>query len=470
MKRMLVAVLAAGALGATALAGTASAAPIVSGRTPGNQVSRPSAGQVDSLRAQLRAGTLARDHGKLAICAARHLACKAEVVTASPSSTRVLGQTASSAFGPMALKPPIGYGATELAKAYGLTSASSSTGTIVVIGAGAYPTLESDLAIYRTTYHLPACTKKSGCFTQMNYRGGAPYAPATGLDNQFGEEDIAVETALDVDMASAACPRCKIVSMQVPLRDGFYGSVKQTHAAILHFATGVQTAKRIGAAAVSISYGYPTDSYSDKGNVAKLMTQPGLPIVSSSGDGGFLADQGQWPQSLRTVTSVGGTSLYHSSNTRGFGEVAWNGAGSGCTTDLAPAVGQPKAVSKFCHNTRTATDLSAVADPYTGVAVYDSYAPASGQPYGFIVVGGTSASSPFIAGLYARAGHNAAVIGPNTIYAAKASAFHDVTLGANAEIGLCQLTGIGRAVCEAGTGWDGPTGRGTPKGLAPFRK
>lgn len=429
----------------------------------------PTVSQARSLRTALRNGTLARTAGTAKVCAAHRLRCQAELVTPSKSSSAPIAQPRSTAVGPNTEAPPIGYGAKELQNAYGLSSAPSRTGTIVVIGAGAYPTLESDLAIYRSAYHLPACTKANGCFRQMNYLGGAPYKPAKTSDNQYAEEEIAVETALDVDMASASCPKCHIVSMQVPLKDGFYGGTKQTHNAILHFATGVQTAKDLGANAVSISYGYPTDRYSDKGAIAKLMKQPGMAIVSSSGDWGFLADEGQWPQSLPTVTSAGGTSLYADKTAkRNYREVAWNDAGSGCSTDLGPAAGQPAKVSKKCNGHRAASDISAVADPYTGVAVYDSYAPGTGMPYGFIVVGGTSVASPFIAGLYARADISSSTVGPNTLYAAGASVFHDVTIGTNAGVGVCRTSGYSNALCDATAGWDGPTGLGTPKGLKPF--
>lgn len=466
MKRRLV--LALTAIAATAAvavglwAGPANAAP--------QQPDRPSATQARSLRTALRNGTLARTVGTEKICAAHRLRCQADLVTASKSSSSPIAQSRSAGVASNTAAPPVGYGARELQKAYGLTSAPSRAGTILVIGAGAYPTLESDLAIYRSAYRLPACTRANGCFRQINYLGGAPYKPAKKSLNQYAEEEIAVETALDVDMASAACPKCHIISMQVPLIDGFYGSVKQTHDAILHFATGVKTAKKLGADAVSISYGYPTDRYSDQGRIPTLMRQPGMAVVSSSGDDGFLGDESQWPQNLPTVTSAGGTSLYadKTATKRGFREVAWNGAGSGCSTGLAPASGQPARISRNCQGHRAATDLAAVADPYTGVAVYDSYAPGTGAPSGFIVVGGTSASSPFIAGLYARAKTSSKLLGPNTIYAAGESAFHDITIGTNAGVGVCEITGYRKNLCDATAGWDGPTGLGTPKGLKPF--
>jgi subtilase family serine protease len=422
------------------------------------EASAPPSSTAAVARAELRAGTLGHDHGAVDVCAAHHLACNAVVVTTAKGSST-----------PLAFRPPVGYGARDLEDAYGITGAPSRTGTIVVIGAGAYPTLESDLAIYRRTYNLPDCTSASGCFQQLNFKGGAPYKPTQNKDLQFGEEDIAVETSLDVDMASAACPKCHIISMQVPLLDGFYGNKAHIHQAIQDFADGVRTAHRLGASAVSISYGYPTDQFSDKGAIASELDIPGMAIVSSSGDSGFTARQGQWPQSLSTVTSAGGTSLYpDTSSTRGYTEVAWNGAGSDCTKDVGPAVGQPASVSRNCQGKRAASDVSAVADPYTGVAVYDSYAPATGMPLGFIVVGGTSVASPFLGGLYARAPQNDAVHGPNTMYAAPAGDFTDVTTGTNAGLGYCRTVGIGNAVCDAGPGWDGPTGVGTPYGLDAF--
>lgn len=451
MKRSIVA-----GIGVTVLLGAVVAA--VSSPAQATPRTGSSASAAAKARAELRDGTLAQHAGLINVCQAHHLACNAIILAKSKHSSSAL-----------AFKPAVGYGARELQKAYGLHGAASRHGTITVIGAGAYPTLQSDLNVYRSTYGLPACTTGNGCFTQLNYKGNAPYSPTTHKFLQFGEEEIAVETALDVDMASAACPKCKIISLQVPLKDGFFGNKKHIDNAILHFATAVQTAHRLGATSVSISYGYPTDKYSNSGTIAKMMRVPGMAITSSSGDSGFMARQPSWPANLTTVTAVGGTSLYaNRSNKRGFTELAWNGAGSGCQPGLGAAVGQYKRITKFCGGHRAVSDVSGVADPYTGVAVYDSYAPASGMPLGFIVVGGTSASSPFIAGMYSRAPRNSAVVGPNTIYAAPARKFHDVTIGTNYTVHACPTAGVGNPVCDARPGWDGPTGRGTPNGLSLF--
>src|SRR5262249_21203509 len=100
---------------------------------------------------------------------------------------------------------------------------------------------------------------------------------------------------------------------------------------------------------------------------------------------------------------------------------------------------------------RAAADISAVADPNTGGAVFNA------NDGGFIIVGGTSASSPFAAGVFARYGGTAASPDASFVYAHTAQ-FFDVTAGSN---GSC-----GTALCNAGPGWDGPTGVGSLNGSA----
>lgn len=466
--RAAVAVVAALGLAASAVM-TASAAPAPDS-PEGGQVARTAVhataapavritipSQIATARSQLRLGTLATARGTTKVCGTHHLRCTAQVVTAKKgSTTRLITGT------------PIGYGPVELAKAYGLAGAPKGTATIALLGAGAYPNLESDLTIYRDTYGLPRCTTYSGCLKIVDYRGGRAKPPSTDTFGQLVEELDAEETALDVQMASAACPTCRIVFVQLPWQDGAPDSLAAENVAAAHFATGTQTAVKLGAKAVSISYGYDTTPTNLTGAPAKGMRQPGVAVFSSSGDSGFQFDVGQWPQSLPTVISAGGTSLYPSATKRGYTDVAWAGAGSGCTPGLPPANGQPASVSRYCDGSRTATDVSAVADPYTGVAVYDSYSPALGFPAGFQVFGGTSVSSPFLAGAAARAGVPRTLLGPNLFYAAKKGTFTDVTIGSNAPPHGCQSVGFPTPLCVAGPGWDGPSGLGVPSGRSPF--
>ena len=99
--------------------------------------------------------------------------------------------------------------------------------------------------------------------------------------------------------------------------------------------------------------------------------------------------------------------------------------------------------------TRAVADVSAVADPATGVSVYDSTS--YQEPSGWLTFGGTSVAAPVIAGVFALADY------PYT----HSASLNDVTSGSN---GSCPTA----SWCTAGTGWDGPTGLGTPKGTDAF--
>ncbi|HEY9179301.1 MAG TPA: hypothetical protein VIO32_01200, partial [Candidatus Baltobacteraceae bacterium] len=105
---------------------------------------------------------------------------------------------------------------------------------------------------------------------------------------------------------------------------------------------------------------------------------------------------------------------------------------------------------------RSEADIAAVADPQTGVSVYDSY-----QSGGWQVVGGTSASSPIIASVYALAGNAASITPAQQIWNDAGYSTFDITSGSN---GSCSIAYI----CNAGTGYDGPTGWGTPNGTGAF--
>ncbi|HEX4702745.1 MAG TPA: peptidase S8 [Pseudonocardiaceae bacterium] len=445
-------------IGVALVAALAAFAPTAQAAQPGSQ---PNTVNVASVRAEVRAGNLLSTHGVSKVCAAAHAHCLAQIVTSATGSAKALSTTT-----------PLGYGAVDLANASHLPAASvGANGTVAIIDAGAYPNLESDLAVYRAQYGLPACTTANGCLKITDLHGGPPLTPDPTPFGQFEEENVAVETALDMQMASAACPGCKLLEVQIPVGDAFVPNDQpDLDAAMADFGTAVNTAAVLGAGSVSMSYQYPSDTVVEFGQAGRDLFHPGMAVLASSGDGGFEGNQHTgWPQNLPWVTSAGGTSLF-ATNAAGttFTQTGWSGAGSGCETDLPAAIGQPAAVSAFCGGHRADSDVSADADPATGVAVYDTYAPASGQPLNWIVVGGTSASSPFIAGLYARAGNLSQVIGPNTLYLAPKKDFIDVKIGQNAPTNGCQSVGAPVQLCQSGSGWDGATGIGTPNGLGAF--
>jgi subtilase family serine protease len=324
-----------------------------------------------------------------------------------------------------------GYGPTQLRDAYKLPSTNHGSGhTVAIVDAFDDPNAEADLGVYRSQFGLPACTTANGCFTKVNQNGATSPLPAS-------DAGWSQEISLDLDMASAVCPLCHILLIEA------------NNASFTNLETGVLQAGTLGATVVSLSWG------SGKGfeqiDVANSpYHQTGRPIFVSSGDSGYGI---QYPATSRYVIAVGGTHLVTNGSARGWTESAWGttnsnhqGTGSGCSS-VNPAVA-PASFNTGC-SMRAETDVSAVADPATGVAVYDSF----GQP-GWLVFGGTSAAAPIAASAVALLA-NVTTVTPQAVYAVNPLVFFDVTTGANGTCNPMQL-------CRARVGWDGPTGRGTP--------
>jgi len=108
-------------------------------------------------------------------------------------------------------------------------------------------------------------------------------------------------------------------------------------------------------------------------------------------------------------------------------------------------------------------DVAADADPATGSATGPTVYDTDNSEPGWLIVGGTSAASPFIAGVIALAGHPARFPNASYIYS-HASSLNDVVTGSDSLGFDCG----GDYQCTAVTGCDGPTGDGTPNGLAAF--
>ncbi len=319
----------------------------------------------------------------------------------------------------------------QLQSAYKLPSSTAGSGqTIAIVDAMNDPTAEADLGTYRSQFGLPACTTANGCFKKVSQTGSTTSFPAT-------DAGWALEISLDLDMVSAICPNCHILL------------VEASSASLNNLATAVDRAATMHANAISNSYG---GSESGTRNIASHYSHAGIQITASSGDNGFGVS---FPASANTVTSVGGTTLTANSSSRGWTETVWSGAGSGCSRTFAQPSGQANA-NTGCSR-RAVADVSAVADPNTGVAVFDS-TPFQNES-GWFVVGGTSASSPIIASVYGLAG-NASSVTNNTPYSHTANLF-DVTSGSNGSCSPSQL-------CTARAGWDGPSGLGTPNGVGAF--
>ena len=252
----------------------------------------------------------------------------------------------------------------------------------------------------------------------------------------WGVGSFLEEISLDLDMASAICPNCKILL------------VEARSSSFANLATAVDRAAALGATVISNSYG--GSEYSTEVSDQSHFNHRGVAITVSSGDNGYGTE---FPASSQYVTAVGGTTLTRSTSSRGFNETVWSGAGSGCSAYVSKPTWQH---DPNCAR-RTVADVAAVADPNTGVAVYDTYRV---RPAGWLVFGGTSVAAPIVAGVYALAGNARSANYAQFAYLNSGS-LYDVVSGSNGSCG-------GLYLCTATVAFDGPTGNGTPSGLGAF--
>jgi len=324
--------------------------------------------------------------------------------------------------------PPAGsLGPAQIQAAYGLPADGGAGRTVAIVDANGDSSAESDLAVFRAQYGLPACTTANGCFRKTDESGGTDYPP--------DDPDWAEETSLDLDAVSAACPDCQILLVEANSASG--GDL----------GTAAKTAVQLGAKFVSNSYGVPGEDPTETSDTS--YDHPGVVVAAATGDVGNVV---QWPASDPDVVAVGGTTLTQDTGSaRGWTESAWDQGGSGCSA-YEPQPAYQAGLGTDCANRATA-DVSADADPNSGLAVYDTL----GQP-GWVQVGGTSLATPLMTAMYAVAGDPTPGTYPVTYpYAHGGTHLNDVTQGSD---GTC-----GDVLCEAGPGWDGPTGLGTPNGV-----
>jgi subtilase family serine protease len=301
---------------------------------------------------------------------------------------------------------------------------------VAIVDAYDDPNVAADLAVYRSYFSLPAAS-----FTKYNQKGQTgDYPPAS--------VGWASEESLDVDMVSASCPNCSIALIEA------------NSAKVTDLEASVDEAVALGAHIVSNSYA----CYKRCGLKRSHYDVPGITFVAGSGDWGYgVGIDG--PAQFDSVVAAGGTALYVDHNTkRGFREKAWFGATSGCTGEIKPSWQHDPGCSR-----RTATDVASLADPTTGPNYYDTYGYS-----GWGVGGGTSAASPFLAGIFALAGNAMMQNGGETFWHKSHEGSEDLNHIAAGENGSCTPSYL----CEDGTheyrSYGGPTGWGTPNGVGAF--
>jgi subtilase family serine protease len=332
---------------------------------------------------------------------------------------------------PAAISPTPGTPA-YLQQAYDLTALSASAGgtdTIGIVDAYYDPSAEADLAVYRANFGLSACTTANGCLSIIGQTGTSTLPSQTNTG-------WAIETSLDLDAASALCPNCHIVLVEANTNGDS------------DLMTAEQAASAAGVNQISNSW----MSYGSVGTLsASYFVYPGIATLAAAGDSGW--DTGNtntaWPAGLSGVNAIGGTSLTASQTLRGFTETAWAYSGSGCADETKPSYQTDTGCAGRSYN-----DISADADPETGLAVYNS------GDGGWSYWGGTSLATPLTAAYYAL------VRGPVT---SESNVAWDYTQGANLNDpssgnNSSGATCVPSYICNAGVGYDGPTGMGSISG------
>ena len=333
---------------------------------------------------------------------------------------------------------PPGLTPLNLRNAYG-TDDSSLTGgvgqTVAVVTEYGDPTAESDLAAYRSEFSLPPCG--SGCLSVVDENGGTNYPPV-------GPAGWTLATAESLDVISAICPNCHILLVEAGVTtDG------STTVGISDTGAAENTAVSLGAKFITNTWFTPEATFttSEPAYDSEYFDHPGVAITAPDGDGGGYGTS--YPAASPDVIAVGGTTLTQdSAAARGWSETVWSGTGSGCS----PYEAKPSWQTDTGCTTRMLNDISAVADPTnSGLAIYDT------NSGGWTEAGGTDVSSALVAAAYALAGTPAAGTYPASyLYAHDgAGLVNDITSGSN---GTCTPAYF----CTAGTGYDGPSGVGSP--------
>lgn len=333
-----------------------------------------------------------------------------------------------------------GFTAGDLETAYNLTSSlGDGSGQIVaVVEVGDDAEAASSVATYRSTFGLPTAS-----LYKYNQEG-QQYNYPSSCEN-FG---WCVETDLDIEMVSASCPQCTIYLMEASSSNT--GDLEKAEA----------EAVSLGAHIVSNSWQCGGSYDCGDPNFKNYFDTTGVAYLASSGDGGY-NDTGA-PEALASVISVGGTQLHKLAST--FTQTIWNDAGAGCNLGIAKPSWQ---TDPLCSH-RTSSDVSAQAGVEPGVAVYSGI-------YGeWLGVGGTSASSPFTAGVIGLAGNASSENGGENFWTlTKQQHETDFLVIKTGSDGVCH----GEYLCQAGVKskkkgfggiYSGPGGWGTPNGITAY--
>ncbi len=413
----------------------------------------------------------------------------------------------------------------DIHSAYSLPASAPGEATVALIDAYNDPAAESDLKTYDEEFGLPPCTTENGCFKKVGEHSGSG-TPWPGTVKELEEalassnkavkeegveaREWAVEISLDIESAHATCQSCKLLLVEASTQE------------VSDLTAAESRAEELGASEISNSWGSMERYVALSASERLPFADPHTVITASAGDTGYenwlgvleAQEHGEteekytsFPAASPSVVAVGGTRLAPlGAGGAWSGESVWNGSGAGgggCSIKFQAPSWQRAAAgwsSVGCGTMRSVSDVSADADPYSGIVVRDSDDPGAAceTPYSeagkrkylkyWCTYGGTSLASPIIAATFALAGgSNGASYPAATLYEDLRNApgkFHDVTSGSNGECagGYDESTGLslcgaseeaarscaGTLSCLAAPGYDGPSGVGTPDGVLGF--
>ncbi len=326
------------------------------------------------------------------------------------------------------------YGVTPPTSGCPLSGAPVATGgskAIAVVDYGHNSTLQADFNAFNAQYGLPTQTLQFICDCSS-----CPSSNGSGWD---------LETALDVEYSHAMAPHAQIIVSQW-CDDPFAGGTSAAE-----YLAG-QAVANAGGGEVSNSFGYGGEFDGELG-YDQYMTTPTVVYFASAGDSGLGPD---YPSVSPNVISAGGTRIIRSSGQFTGEEDCWNDSGGGIST-MEALPNYQLIIGNKTGPHRGTPDWSADASTSSPVAIYSTTGCG-----GWCAVGGTSVSSPTLAGITNAAGSfaNHTSSEQSKVYGwyRNPGLYHkyiyDVTKGSNGS--------------PAGPGWDQCTGLGSPRNLAGY--
>ena len=257
---------------------------------------------------------------------------------------------------------------------------------IAIVDAYDYPTAASDFVTFSQQFGLPsgnACgaSGNAACLSVVYATGSQPQSNC----------GWAQEAALDIEWAHAMAPQAQIVLVE---------AASNSFSDLFH-AVSVATNMVANAGGGQVSMSWGGSEFSSESAYDSYFNTPGVTYFGSSGDSGGVVI---YPSASPNVISAGGTTVNRDSNGNFIGESAWSSAGAGPSA-YEPVPGYQSSIytlAQMLNGYRGTPDYSFDANPASGVSVYDS---TSCQGYsGWLVFGGTSVSSPSLAGIFNLAG------------------------------------------------------------------